>query len=170
MKNPGIINGIYFGISIIVVSLVLYTMDHRYYLNYRQMYTFIGSIYFIYISAKTARAFLGGYINFRDAFIPSISTWIIGTLIATLFAYTFINFIDQSLIDLTVQIGLESIDKVEEFLGEDVAEQMREGLEDSGVTLSLGAMLLNWVMGLILGAIISAIISAIVKKENPSLD
>ncbi len=166
MKNPGIPFGLKFGIVSIVMSILLYMMNPAYYLNYRVVIIFVLSFYFLYLAAKTARDSMGGYISLGQSFLASFSTWIIATLLTTIFAYVFINFIDPTLPDLMLQIAEEAIEKTEEVFGGEMAERLQEELEDNGVDMGIGNMLSSWLMGLLVGAFISFVIGLIVKKEE----
>lgn len=168
MDNPGILKGIYFGVATIISSILLYTINPSYYLNYRVIILFIISFYFLYQASLIARNSLGGYITVGESFVPSFSTWVVGTLIATIFAYIFINFIDPSLPDLMLEMALDSADQMEGFIGEEAAETVREGIEENGVNLGIGAMLATWLFGLLLGAFEAFVISLIVKRKDDS--
>lgn len=107
-----------------------------------------------------------GSISFKSAFGQSWLTYVVGTLIATVFAYILMHFIDPTLMDTANEIAKEAIEKMSGFLGEDGVEEALEAI-DKQDNYSVFGFVRSYLIGLIFpGAIIALIIAAIMKNKS----
>lgn len=168
MNNKGLNNGLLAGLIGIIVLLISYFLDQGFYLKYASWVVYVVYVYFMYMAGKQTRDEMGGYLSFGQAFLPIFITFAVGSLLVSIFQYFMVNFIDVSLLDAMQDQAIEQIDKMSGLLGEEGTEAAIEKIEEDGVSLGIGQVVLGWIFGLIFGAIISAIMGAIVKKEDKS--
>jgi hypothetical protein len=160
--KPGLMAG---GIAIIL-SLVFYLMDPHFYLKFGSLISPLPMIYFMVQAALTEKKLNKGIISFKDAFRNSWVTYLIYSLMITIFAYILFNFIDPGLNEMVKETAIEAIEKMRSFMGDEAADKAIESME-SGAAQNLASMALNFLISLILpGAVFAAIIALIVKKED----
>ena len=128
----------------------------------------------MFLAARAARTEKGGFINFGEAFIPSIITYLLGGFIGIIFMHILMNFIDPSLQELANEMALETQRKVLEMMGQSedqIMEAMERAEKQQGEIDGFGIfpMILSFLgNSLIIGLPIAAIVAAIVKKNPPT--
>ena len=171
MEHPSVKNGIFGAIAAIILYLILWFIDPKFFVTYGSWLGFIIIIYFMYRAGKEARDANEGFISFSDVFKYLFLTFAILTIITALFNYVLYNFIDTGLIEVQKEIAQEAVEKMANALGnEDMVEEFNDNMDDSMFRLTIGKILQGWLFGLVIGAIIAAIMGAIMKKKNPAFD
>ena len=106
---------------------------------------------------------LGGYISFGRGFQTGMLTTFFYAIIATIWMFIFINFVDTDMIE---NIQASMVEQWEEQGLSD--EQIEQAQSYTGFMSSKGFMIGAAFGGSLLwGAILSLIISAVMKKDNP---
>lgn len=167
MKNAGVQNGLYLGVALSLLMMVMYFFSPKFMLSWGSWFSFLVYILFMVKAGKEEKEMMGGYASFGEMLKPTFLTYLIGSLIGTAFTFVLINFIDPSLMDLMKDIQIEAIDKMGAFLDEDALEIAKDSILENDNPFSIGTMVMGWVVGLILpGIIFALIISAIIKNEK----
>jgi len=167
MKNAGVTNGLFLGVAICLLSLVMYFFSPRFFLSWGSWFSFLVYILFMVKAGREEKEEMGGYASFGDMLKPTMLTYAIGSLIGAIFSYVLINFIDPSLMDVMKDIQVEALDKMAGFLGEDATETAKDAILENENSFSIGTLLMGWGVGLIIpGIIFGLIISAILKNEK----
>ena len=122
---------------------------------------YIGTIVFVIRSHRDQE--LGGYISIGRAFLVGLIASVITTLMANVFSYIYVEFIDPSYLDKMIE-GMEEM-----IVGFDMPEEMLEGMmEETRNQFKLSTIFTS---GLIyataVNAVISIICAAVMKKEVP---
>ena len=149
--------GLYLGLGLIIISLVSYFISPRFYLTWASWLGFVLYIVMMVMAVKEEKFNLGS-ISFKGAFGQSWLTYVVGTLIATIFAYIMMHFIDPTLMDMAIEIAKEAIEKMSGFLGEDAVEKALEAI-DKQDTYSVFGFVRSYLIGLIFAAMIRAIMA-----------
>lgn len=132
----------WFGIIILVVTVVLLVISGREYKNQ-----------------------IGGYISYMDAWITIFGVYVVTAVISTMFSLLLYNVIDTGLEELMREQLIEnSITMMEKFgAPEDSIEESIVRLEKQDITPTFKSSGIS----LIFGIIISAIIALFIKKKKP---
>lgn len=166
MNNKAIQNGLFMGAASIVLTLVFYFVSPKAMLQYGSWALYIVFLFFMYKAAVDERGALGGLISFGDALKAAFLAYVVGGLIYYLFNHVLMTLIDPSLIDLTKDIALDSMDKMNSFLDEDQVDKMKEAIDEQEFAPTIGSTLLGYLVSLIVGFIFALIIAAITKRAD----
>ncbi|MBK9254828.1 MAG: DUF4199 domain-containing protein [Saprospiraceae bacterium] len=168
MENHSIRNGLMYGFVAIAISLLFYFISPEILTSYSSWLTTIIGIYFMVMAVKGFKEDTEGYIGVGEAFKAAWLTFMVGTIISTIFTYVLYNIIDSSLLDLMREAQLDAIDKMAAMLNMDQSaiDSAKEGIEDSNPFDLKAVFIALPVAFLFPGAVIAIIIAAIMKK-NP---
>ena len=171
MNNPAAKYGIYYGGISVATSLLLWLAKPELLFN-TPLGLILGfglPIVMMYLSIKETRDHQEGFISFGEAIKASFLTYIIGSLIAILFTFILMNYLDTSLLELQKEQAIAMTESMSSMFGanEEMMEEMREQMDDQLGTFSFGQAIMGWLGSLVFpGIIISLIISAIMKKND----
>ncbi len=155
-------NGLYLGLALIVLSLILYLLDvpqdsPAQYLSYVVM---IGlTIVFV---LQWRDKYNGGYLSYSQAFGHGFLVILFGTIISAIYTYVFFEFIAP---EVLVKMLEEAESKMfDQGLPEDQIEMAMSWTR----MMMKSPMMSVWVIfgGAIGGLIISAVLAIFLKKEN----
>jgi hypothetical protein len=157
--------GIFLGIALIIFSLVLYLLD----VNMRSGWNYLSLILMsvgLYWSMITIRdKTLGGYINYKQAFMAGFWTGLVAIIISTIFTYVQVTVIDpgfaQEVLDQAIEQALER--------NPDMSDAELEQVESITSMFTSPAMITVWglVGSLFFTVILSLIIAIFAKREKP---
>jgi len=170
MKNHGISNGLIAGLVGIVLYLGYYFINPDLLFNFWLGFI-VGLAVWIYFMRKAGmdtKADNGGFLTFKEGLKPTFLTFVVGSLLTVLFSYVLFNMIDPSLNDLMKEKSLEMAEKMSSMFGasEEAVEAMREQMEEQDMSMSIGRLVQQYLIGLIFpGFILALIISAVIKKK-----
>lgn len=171
MEHPSVKNGVFGAAIVIIIYLIMWFVSPKAFLSYGSWLGFAIIIFFMYRAGKEVRDMNQGFIEFGEIFKYLFITFVVLTLITSIFNYILLNFIDPGLIEIQKEIALEAMEKVANALGnEEMLDEMNDQLDEQSFDLTPWKALQGWIFGLIFGAIIAAIQGAIMKKKDPSLD
>jgi len=169
MSNPFVKNGILYGITSILVTLVIWLVAKDFFASmWLSLLMILVPIFFMVKAVREVRAENGGHIPFGSSFINGLGTIFVGALVGSIFTYLLYNFIDPGLEEYIKNALVENLGSYEEMMGEDAFDQMIEGVEGQSFS-DIGTLFKNLFFVLIPGSIISLIIAAIMKKDEPAL-
>ena len=172
MNNPGVQNGIFVGLIVIVYNLVAWFINPELLFNWiLGLVIGIGLyVYFMWRAGNAEKMENGGYLTFKQSLKPTFLTYVVGSLIGIIFTYILYNFIDPTLNDMMLEKAIEMGEKMVKMLGgnEEAIEKAREEVENRGASMTIGTIIQQYLIGLIFpGFILALIVSAIVKKNPP---
>lgn len=166
--NVGVTYGLISGLASVIFGLILYLNGAK---------SFVSPIAWLGMAIPIVIGVLGGikqkkqnggYIDFAGALKVVFTTFVIGTIISTIFNYILLNFIDVPFREALTQ---ESTEKMQEMMQKFGAPQdaIDKATEDSlkGNNYSLGKTGLSAAFMCIFWFIVSLIIAAIIKKKKP---
>lgn len=166
MENVAVRNGVYMGITLVILNFILYFIS----IDALLMAGWIGFIVYIVfmvMAVREERSAQGGLMSFGEGFKSAFLTFAIGSLISVVFSYLLYNFIDPSIVDEIKDITAEQMEKVGEMMGggSDFEDQLEKAVDEINYTLP--TMLMGYLFSLIFpGAIIAAILGLIFRKSE----
>jgi Protein of unknown function (DUF4199) len=119
-------------------------------------------IVFGVLTIRERRTNLGGFIDFKQAFLVCFVAFIISALITTPFNFVYNTYINPSFMDGMIESMNTMFDEA------NVPDERRaDALKSINEARTINGSLMSLVKSSIFGAITSAIIAAIMKKERP---
>lgn len=167
MDNNGVKYGLLAGLGVIVYTLILYLVDDKMLFGWASMLGMAIYLGCMYKAGVDERHTNGGFLSWKEALKPTFLTYVLGSLLATVFTYLLFAVIDPGLMDVQNAIAAERIQQMEGMIGEEGVEEAMKRLEEQG-TMRLSDTMLGYAFMLIFGFIFAAIISAIVQKKRPA--
>jgi len=170
--NPGIKWGLIASVVIVLAGLGLYYTDQQtlFSLKFNFIQLFICAVTGLLAGLEQKRK-AGGYSSFKEALQPVFITFVIGTLVGTLFMYIIANYVDPGLPARMKAGDLKALEQME-------AKQKAAGINDSRLneqltqlkqqdySLTLVASILSYLTGLFLDFIIAAILAVVIRKKQ----
>ena len=164
MDNPSIKYGLYAGVIIVVLDLVLVLISDN---TYLYASGWVAAPIIIYAMVKASQEYKvanDGYASFGEIFKASWLTYLITGLITTIFGYILFKFISPSLVEVTMQTSMEAMEKMKGIVGEEAYEKAMEQMENNDPLSpfnQLTALLSKYLM-----AAIPALIIGLVMKNQ----
>lgn len=168
MNNPGFKRGLFFGGAAIATYLIVYLVAKKvlFIPGIWPVTGIIIPIVFMIAAARDTRAAQDGYMTFSEALSSTFLTYVIGSLIFTLFTFAMTTIIDPSLLEYAREVALEAMDTYSNVFSEDQIDTLKDGLEE-GESGGIGDVLMMWGLFLIFpGFLYSLIISATTKRNT----
>jgi len=171
MTNTPIIYGVFCGLALIILSLLLYLGGLSWYMSPATFLNYIIPIVVAVLCGLRERKLQGGHMSFAHALKVTFLFFVIGSIIFTLFTFLLLNIIDVPFREALSQEAAVATEKMLEKFGapqETIDKTVSEIL--SGKSYTFGKTLLSYAFGLIFWFIVALIISAIIKKSRPPFD
>ncbi len=170
IKSVGLNYGIYLGLFILIATVLRYVFSIDSFINWKlNILLGIISIVIAVMASLKARKLIGGYISFKNAFIPFFITSLVAIVISTIIGILLFNVIDpeaaQYLNDQILEMTrgmMERFGAPQEAIDQAMAEA--EGKDN----FSIGNQLKSVVMQLAIMSVIGLIVAAIVKRKDPN--
>jgi len=164
---PSLTYGIYLGFALIVYSLLLFLLDvdQESWLTWISYVVMAAGLFWAMISVRDKE--LGGFATYGKAFGIGFWTTFFATIIASIFTYVYVIYIDPGMID-------EILLKAEESMLERNPNMSDEQF-DTGMMwtekLTTPVMITVWgfFANIVFGTILSLIIAIFAKRENNSV-
>lgn len=171
MENHSVKNGLWCGLGQILLSLVLYFVNAEFMLSWGSLLGYVFIIYFMQKAVADTRMDHKGFITFGEAFKAGWLTYILGSVLITIFTFVLMNYIDPGLLEKLKVTQVEALEKMGELLHipeADLEEQI-SAIEDTnpfGITTIAYALPFSFIFP---GAMIALIMALIMKKQDPTL-
>ncbi|HMS66698.1 MAG TPA: DUF4199 domain-containing protein [Saprospiraceae bacterium] len=165
MSNPSIKYGVYAGVIIILLDLILYLIDERIFLLASTYVALPVIIVAMVYSSRDYKAANGGIGSFKELFTASWLSYLIAGLISTAFTYILYNFIAPNLIETMREITMEGIEKMKGMLPEESYEAALEQMDANKNPMGFSSIILSLLVRYALAAIPAMIVAASMKKE-----
>lgn len=167
-SNSGVKNGLFLGIAILIFSIGCYFYNPKTLINSIALLVYILIIYFMYRSAADEKRLNEGYLSFGEALKVTFLTYVIGTLIYSIFTYVMFNIVDPSLNDVMREVSIESAEYVSELLGNEAdMDQVYDQLEKQDLKMTFSMVFFNYLIGLIFPGFLFALIMSAITKKMP---
>lgn len=169
MKNKAIQFGIFSGISIVIVNVLLYLSGGRNMITYGGYSGWAIHLGFMFFANKTYRESLGGAMTFKEGFKNAWQVFAVASIFEGLFAFVLFNFVDSSLYEVVREIGIEWAAWSCEMSNVDpcLALQDAEKVQVADLKLTLATTLFSTAYRLIIpGALFAVLIAAMTKRED----
>jgi len=172
MNNPGIKNGLFLGLSLIVYTLLIYLISPAFFLaGWGFASIFISLLIYILFMVKTAneyRAMNNDYASFSEILVPAFICAFIGGVISTIFTYILSTYIDTELPQLLQDLQISQIEDAA-WIPEEAKEAAIESIEEqNAMEPSFKSSMMAVLMGSVAGLLIALVIAAIKKNEHPN--
>lgn len=127
---------------------------------------FAVGLFVLYLIGIKRRDQLGGFISWKEAMTHMWVGGIINSFIYTLFIFVLNTYIDPDLKQKVIETQIEYIEKFRGSMGDAVADQQIEKLENNDPFSPLN-MLMIFAGGLLVQFVLSCLVALIVKREDP---
>ena len=172
MQNHFVRYGVIMGIVSIMFSIVIYFASPQFLLTWGSWAGLVITIYFMIKSINDTKRDNAGFLTLAESFKAGWLTYVLGSVISSVFMYMMVNFIDPALIDIIRDTQIEALEKVGQAfnLSESQLEEQISVIKDTNPYGLAQIALAIPVSFLFPGAVISIIMAAILKKNNPKVD
>lgn len=163
--------GLIIGIINIIIGLLIYMID----VTMMVGFTYLGISLLVNISLIIYAGFEwrkanGGFLTFKSAFLATFFTFVVSTILGTIFNFLLFNVIDTELSETLTDAAVEQAEGIMERFNMP-EDQMDEALEktraDTEGRFTAGGQIKGMFIGLIVSAFLAAIVGLIIKKKNP---
>lgn len=165
MSNPSIKYGVYAGVILIVIDLVLYLVSPKAMIMASSYIALPIIVVSMILAVRDFKAENEGFASFKEAFTASWLTYLFTGLITSFFTYLLYNFIAPDLLELAIQISAEAIEKMKGMMGEEAYEAAMESMENKN-PMDLQSTLLSLPVKYIFAAVLALILAAAMKKDR----
>ncbi len=169
--NTGVTYGLIAGLSLIVLTVLLYLGGVEYFLGPFAYTSYIIVIVLAVLAALKKKKLNGGYLPFAEALKITFSVFAIAFLAQVLFNYILMNFIDTGFRDALTQATYDKMESMMRRFGatdEQIDKQLDAAMKDN--PHSIKNAMLGYAIWCIVFFLVSLIISAIVKKNKPEFE
>lgn len=156
----------------IAYTLIAYLVDMKLMVN---MWAGIGlwvvNFVLLIISVAAAKKAMEGFISFKDGFTTFIMTFVISSLLTTVFAILLFSVIDPSAAEELQELTIETTVSFMEKFGtpESEIEKQVTAMEENN-QFSMGNQVKGFFMGVVFYAILGLIVAAVMKKDRPAFE
>ncbi|MCW3466799.1 DUF4199 domain-containing protein [Chitinophaga nivalis] len=169
-SNPGIKWGIISGLVLIFLNVISWVAGSSIlFAWWNSIIQLLIFAFFGILAGIEAKKAAGGFISFKDVLKPVFITFIIGTLMITLYQYVLYKFIDPSLVDALkhhIMQATESTLRMMKAPQDEIDKQLDE-LNGTDFNVGLSKSFMDFLKGIIFYFVISVIIALIVRKKAP---
>ncbi len=166
LENPAMKNGILAGIGGAVLMMLCYLVSDKLVFTLGGWAGGILTIVLMVVAVKQYKKMID-FLDFGEGLKMSFLTYVVSSLIGSIFYYVLVNYIDPGLIEVQREISIKTTESFERFMSEEDFEQALENVENQNWNWTLGKALLNYAFSLIFGFIVALIISAVMKDRKP---
>ena len=164
----GLTYGLISGLASVIFSLVLYLGGVKWFVHPIAYAGFVIPVVIAVLAGLKQKKLGEGYLDFAAALKVVFTTFVIGTVISTLFSYVLFNYIDVPFREALTQETAEKAQQMMQNFGAN-QEQIDKATEDmmKGNNYSFSKQMLGAAFFCIFWFVISLIIAAIIKKKKP---
>lgn len=166
--NIGVTYGLISGLATVIFSLILYLGGVKWFVHPIAYLGFLIPIVIAVLAGLKQKKSDEGYLEFSTGLKVVFTTFVIGTIIGTLFSFVLFNYIDVPFREALTQETVERAQKMmHNFkVPQDEIDKATEDMM-KGNNYSFGKQALGTAFYCILWFIVSLIIAAIIKKKKP---
>lgn len=161
---PSLLPGIYLGFALIVYSLLMYLLDvdRESYITYISYIILAAGLYWSVVSFRDKN--MDGYIEYGKAFSAGFYTGLFASILAGIFLYIYVQYIDLGLIDEILVEAEENMLAQNPDMSNEQLDQALSMTETFTSPVMMGVM--GFIMNLFVSTIFSLIIAIFAKREN----
>lgn len=166
--DVGLTYGLISGLASVIFGLLLYLGGVKWFVHPIAYAGFVIPVVIAVLAGLKQKKLGEGYLDFPAALKVVFTTFVIGTVISTLFNYVLFNFIDVPFREALTQETAEKAQQMMQKFGAN-QEQIDKATEDmmKGNNYSFSKQMLGTAFFCIFWFVISLIIAAIIKKKKP---
>ncbi|MCO5242160.1 MAG: DUF4199 domain-containing protein [Chitinophagaceae bacterium] len=166
--DVGLTYGLISGLASVIFSLIMYLGGVKWFVSPVAYAGFFIPVIIGVLAGLKQKGLDGGYIDFAGALKVIFTTFVIGTLISSLFSYVLFNYIDVPFREALAQETAEKAQQMMQRFGA-TQEQIDKATEDmmKANNYSFSKQMLGAAFICIFWFVVSVIISAIIKKKKP---
>ena len=171
ISNVGLRNGIMYGGSIAIISLILFFINPLFLLKFYITFP-IGLFLITFFCIKAGREERNldadGLLSYGDALLTMIITIVTGVLIYSVVEYCIYNFLWTDYADAVRQEAINTDESVAKFINPEaeIPEEAIEELNKQDFSYGIGSLVLAWLTASILGTIYALILALFVRKNQ----
>lgn len=170
--NPGVKWGLIAGAVGIIAGVILYNIDvpMLFSLKFGFLTLFMNSIFGVLAGLERKRQ-QGGFIGIKGGLQPVFTTFVIASLLTTVFNYILANYIDTTIPAQIKQATLESFMATKHFaqaIGS-TQQEFEKGVEDiksHDFTVTFASSFIGYLIGLFQCFVVSVILALIIRKPK----
>lgn len=165
--------GLILGMTDIILNLIVYIIDKSILTSmWFGGITFIINITLMIVPVTQRRKELGGFIDFKDAFLICFVVIAGGALLQNVYNYFLYNMIDQGLAEYIKQKSIESATSMMEKFGtpQEAMDKAIEDIQNTDFNQTPARIGKQYFLMLIFGGVIASIIAAIFRKSPKTTD
>lgn len=169
MKNKAIQWGIFSGISLTILNIILYLAGPKTMINYGGYGGWVVHLVFMFLATKQYRESIGNVMTLKEGFKKAWQVFAIASIFEGIFAYVMFNFVDSSLYEIIRDIRIEWAAWSCEMSGIDPCTALQDAkkIQVEDLKLSIGTTLYSTAYRLIIpGAIFAFLIAGMTRREK----
>lgn len=168
-ESPAIRNGFFGGLAAVILALLFYLFNTKSFLSLSGFLIIILYIICVIRGVREQKATMDHF-PFVEALKTGFLTYIVASLVYTIFHYVLMNFVDPGLVDMQREVAVEAIEKMSGFMGEDQMEAAIDAIESQDLSFTVSKALITFAWGLIFPGIIIALIVAAFTKDAKKVE
>lgn len=166
--------GIYYGLISILISILLYLIDPTIMIKiwFGLFMIALGIGILIYFGLSYRKS-IGGYLEFKDAFLFCLTLCIVAGAMSTLFNLLLFNVIDPELPQKLADAAIEQTERMMVSFGvpeEAIDEAMSKAKDETLKRFSVVGSLISFLWSILGFALFSVIVGAIIRKKKPEFE
>ncbi len=160
--------GVIAGIIMIVIIMLIYWGGAAKLAGFLPVLAYIPLIFLMIWGGVTARRKLGGFENFRQAFLTVFIISFTANIMFTSFNYVLFKVVDPSIPQIIKQKEIEALSEFLEQKGthDEESERQLKELKEQDPAPTIQGLLRNYLLWAVIGAIFSALIGLFVNRPD----
>ncbi|AEV31867.1 hypothetical protein Oweho_0855 [Owenweeksia hongkongensis DSM 17368] len=153
-------------------TLIAYLVDMHLMVNmWAGISLWVINFVLLIIAVRTAKVAMGGFISFKNAFSTFLLTFVLSSLLSTVFAILLFGVVDTEAADQLQELTIETSVSFMEKLGtpESEIEKQVSAMEENNQFSALNQVK-GFFMGIVFYAILGLIVAAVMKKDKPNFE
>lgn len=153
----------------ITYTLLAYLIDMKLMVNmWAGISLWVINFILLIISVRAAKKMMDGFISFKNAFSTFLLTFVLSSLLTTVFAILLFGVVDTDAADQLQELTIETSVSFMEKLGtpESEIEKQVAAMEENNQFSAL-SQVKGFFMGIVFYAILGLIVAAVMKKDKP---
>ncbi len=165
--NRGLRYGIYAGLSVVAVFVLLYLVNKDWYFNPFVFWATVGVyLAFGWKALEDERQAAGGKLPFQDGLKVAFLIFVVANLIYYVFHYLLMTVVDPEMPRLQQELALQTLEDWRETLPEDQYLERKKNLQDPNSTaVTLQGAALQYASSLIGYFLLSMIMAGVVSRK-----